>query len=160
MYETAEIGTLYQTSAVIFLLSNQTFTTSWSKSVTVYTLWTEGALLFLDQTEARRAEKNFLRLGAPLISGSGWAVPPLPEGLHPPFEAYPCILCHNVSQRDTPLRIASLSYITLASIPFVPDRVYFMDRLVIEVSRINIPSLTMFTLNSKVYDVKKAIYPV
>ena len=53
MYETAEIGTLYQTSAVIFLLSNQTFTTSSSKSVTVYTLWTEGPLLFLDQTETK-----------------------------------------------------------------------------------------------------------
>lgn len=85
---------------------------------------------------------------------------PLSEGLHPPFEAYPSILCHDVSERDTPLRISSLSYITLASIRFVLDRVIFMDRLVIEDSRINILSLTMFTLNSKVYDVKKAIYPV
>ena len=97
-----------------------------------------GLPLFLDQTEARRAEKNFLRLGAPLISGSGWAVPPLSEGLHPPFEAYPCILCHDVSQRDTSLPIASLSYITLASIRSVLDRVIFMDRLVIEDSRINL----------------------
>ena len=32
--------------------------------------------LFLDQTEARRAEKNFLETAPLLISGSGW--PPLP----------------------------------------------------------------------------------
>ena len=47
--------------------------------------------LFLDQTEARRAGKNFFRPGCPLISGSGWPpplprfVPPLMEGLDPPL---------------------------------------------------------------------------
>ena len=36
------------------------------------------APLILDQTEAWRAEKNFLRAAPLLISGSGWLPPPLP----------------------------------------------------------------------------------
>ena len=53
--------------------------TSWSKSVTINTLWNEAPPpLFLDETEARRAEKFFLRL-PPLVSGSGWT--PLPPPL-------------------------------------------------------------------------------
>ena len=43
--------------------------------------------LFLDQTEARRAEKNFWET-TPLISGSGWPPPPPPplsEALGPPL---------------------------------------------------------------------------
>ena len=58
--------------------------TSWSKSVTINTLWTEGPPLFLDETEAQRAEKFFLRLPA-LVSGSGWPPlsPPLSEGMDP-----------------------------------------------------------------------------
>ena len=61
--------------------------TSWSKSVTIYTLWTEGPPLILDETEARRAEKFFLRLPA-LVSGSGWpplSPTPLSEGMDPPL---------------------------------------------------------------------------
>ena len=34
--------------------------------------------LFLHQTEARRAEKNFFETGSPLLSGSGWPDPPFP----------------------------------------------------------------------------------
>ena len=46
-----------------------------------------GALLFLDQTEAQRAEKNFFETAPPphFISGSGWPGPPLSEGLDPPL---------------------------------------------------------------------------
>ena len=33
--------------------------------------------LFLDQNEARRAEKNFFKTGTPLISRSGWLSPPI-----------------------------------------------------------------------------------
>ena len=61
--------------------------TSWSKSVTIYTLWTGGPPLILDETEARRAEKFFLRLPA-LVSGSGWpslSPTPLSEGMDPPL---------------------------------------------------------------------------
>ena len=38
--------------------------------------------LFLDETEARRAEKFFVRL-PPLVSGSGWPPPPDPLSPHP-----------------------------------------------------------------------------
>ena len=50
-----------------------------------------GSPLFLDQNEARRAEKIFFETASPpLISGSGWPPippPPLPlsEGLDPPL---------------------------------------------------------------------------
>ena len=47
-----------------------------------------GHPLFLDQTEARRAEKNFIwdRPPPSLISGSGWpSLHPLSEGLDPPL---------------------------------------------------------------------------
>ena len=57
--------------------------TSWSKSVTIYTLWTEGPpppSLFLDENEARGAEKFFFRL-PPLVSGSGWLPPSPPAPL-------------------------------------------------------------------------------
>ena len=38
--------------------------------------------LFLDQTEAQRAEKNFFKTAPPpRISGSGWPDPSLSEGL-------------------------------------------------------------------------------
>ena len=40
--------------------------------------------LFLDQTEAQRAEKDFLR-PLSLISGSEWPPPPLSDGLDPPL---------------------------------------------------------------------------
>ena len=47
-----------------------------------------GPPLFLDQTEAWRTDKTFfLRLGPPLISGSGWlSPPPLSEGLDLPLQ--------------------------------------------------------------------------
>ena len=38
---------------------------------------------FLDQNEARRAEKNCFDTRPPLISWSGWPAPPLSEGLDP-----------------------------------------------------------------------------
>ena len=38
-------------------------------------------LLFLDQTDARREEKNFFEAGHPPISGSGWPSPPPPPYL-------------------------------------------------------------------------------
>ena len=42
--------------------------------------------LFLDQTEARRTEKNFFEPPPPLISWSGYpSPPPLFEGLDPPL---------------------------------------------------------------------------
>ena len=51
------------------------------------------APLFLDQNEAQRAEKKFfLKLGPPLISGSGWPAPALSEGLDPPLETNTKIL--------------------------------------------------------------------
>ena len=53
--------------------------TSWSKSVTIYTLWTEGPPLILDETEARRAEKFFW--DCPLLS-QGLDDPPSPP---PPY---------------------------------------------------------------------------
>ena len=61
----------------------------------------EGALppvpLFLDQTEARRAEKKNWD-PHPLISGSGWPSPPsLSEGLDPPL--YKAQLLNLVSLR-------------------------------------------------------------
>ena len=40
--------------------------------------------LFLDQTEAQRAEKGFLR-PLSLISGSEWPPPPLSAGPDPPL---------------------------------------------------------------------------
>ena len=40
--------------------------------------------LFLDQTEAQRAEKDFLR-PLSLISGSEWPPPPLSAGPDPPL---------------------------------------------------------------------------
>ena len=39
--------------------------------------------LFLDQTEARRAEKILLETGPPLFQGSGWPGPLLSQGLDP-----------------------------------------------------------------------------
>ena len=49
-------------------------------------------LLFLDQTEAQRAGKNFFGDELPLISGSKWPAPPpapqpLSEGLDPPLRS-------------------------------------------------------------------------
>ena len=42
--------------------------------------------IFLDQTEAQRAEKIFFQTGPPhFISGSGWPGPPLSPGLDPPL---------------------------------------------------------------------------
>ena len=44
-------------------------------------------LLFLDQTEDRRAEKIiFYTAPPPLTSGSGWTGPPFSEGLDPLLE--------------------------------------------------------------------------
>ena len=50
-----------------------------------------GPPLFLDQNEARRAEKNFFET-APPISGSGWLLPPLSESLDPPLASYTAML--------------------------------------------------------------------
>ena len=44
---------------------------------------------FLDQNEARRAEKIFLGLGLPLISEPGWLAPPHLSDLEPPLSSIP-----------------------------------------------------------------------
>ena len=52
--------------------------------------------LFLDQTEARRAEKNFLETPHPLSKGLDDQAPPPPlsQGLHPALECmYVCLTC-------------------------------------------------------------------
>ena len=63
--------------------------TSWSKSVTIYTLWTEGPppLIFRRNWGPRGPKIFFFRL-PPLVSGSGWpplSPTPLSEGMDPPL---------------------------------------------------------------------------
>ena len=71
--------------------------------------------LLLDQTVARRAEKNFiLDRPIPLISGSGWPGPLLSEGLDPPMQVHyngqvtfpwPCCLGHLGHQSSQPAHL-------------------------------------------------------
>ena len=56
-----------------------------------------GPPLLLDQTEALRAETNFFGDRSPLISGSGWPVPPLSEGLDPPLSGVGSFTLYKVS---------------------------------------------------------------
>ena len=56
----------------------------------------EGRPLFLDQTEACRGEKKFLRTGNPLISGNGCSPLPSSQVLDP-------ALVMSVTGRESPL---------------------------------------------------------
>ena len=55
--------------------------------------------LILDQTEARRAERNFFGDRPPVISGSRWPGPPLSESLDTPLECtVTTVHCEQTSQ--------------------------------------------------------------
>ena len=62
-------------------------------------------LLFLDQTEAQKAGKNFFwRPGSPLIWGSWWPGPPLSEGLDSP------LVCTSLLRECDVLLVATWNY--------------------------------------------------
>ena len=99
-------------------------------------------------------KKKFLRPGAPLISGSGWAAPPLMwrsrSATEKLISKHTPGFCATTSVNVIRLCVSHVytrCYITFAPICFLLDKIFFIDRLVIEDSRINILSLAMFTLN-------------